>query len=131
MYLFRPLCNHDFRVMFIARFLMQMGILTVQEYLTYFLKDAVGRPYTFLGYVVGKDEKEAVSVLFLPMLVASLISACLAGVYADRTGKRKVAIHTAAATSNHQPSNYHHHHHPSLLLYPPYRALQQIRWWCT
>eukprot|EP00954_Amorphochlora_amoebiformis_P020191 1337690-Amorphochlora_amoeboformis.AAC.1 len=29
-YLFRPMFNHDFRVMFSTRFLMQLGILTIQ-----------------------------------------------------------------------------------------------------
>jgi len=92
--LFRPLGNHDFRVMFLARFLMQMGILTVQEYMVYFLKDAV-RDFTLFGSRVTDDAGQAVLVIFLPMLIASLISACIAGVYSDRSGQRKLVVYVS------------------------------------
>ena len=47
-----PLQNHDFRVVFFTRFLMQMGILTVQEYLQFYLKDAIGPNFVISGTVV-------------------------------------------------------------------------------
>jgi len=92
--LFRPMFNHDFRVMFSTRFLMQMGILTVQEYMRFFLKDAI-QDFTLFGYVVASSAQQAVCVMFVPMLIGGLGSACISGVYSDRTGKRKMVVYVS------------------------------------
>ena len=47
---------------------MQMGILTVQEYLQYYLKDAIGPIYSLNGVVVATTPQKAVAVLFVPIL---------------------------------------------------------------
>mmetsp|Transcript_15866 Transcript_15866/g.39129 ORF Transcript_15866/g.39129 Transcript_15866/m.39129 type:complete len:493 (+) Transcript_15866:321-1799(+) len=94
--LVRPLTHHDFRVMWIARFLMQMGILTVQEYMSYFMDDVI-KDFHLFGHKVADSAQQAVSVFMLPVLIASLGSAFIAGTYADRTGKRKMIVYVSGA----------------------------------
>lgn len=77
-----------------TRFLMQMGILTVQEYMSYFMDEAI-KDFSLFGHKVADSAQQAVSVFMLPVLVASLGSACLAGIYADRTGKRKMIVYVS------------------------------------
>lgn len=50
----RPFQSNDFRIVFFTRFLMQMGILTVQEYLQFYLKDAIGPDFIISGTKVSK-----------------------------------------------------------------------------
>jgi len=92
--LIRPVLNHDFRVMFSTRFLMQMGILTIQENMLFFLGDVI-QDYTFMGNKVAKSARQAVTVMFLPILIGAMGSACVAGIYADRTGKRKAVVYAS------------------------------------
>jgi len=96
---FHPFKAHDFRVVFFTRFLMQMGILTVQEYLQYYLKDAIGPTFVLGGHVVARDPTKAVSILFIPVLLGALISSLVAGVISDRLGgKRKAIIYVSGAS---------------------------------
>ncbi|GAB5360060.1 hypothetical protein AAMO2058_000595100 [Amorphochlora amoebiformis] len=95
-YLFRPMFNHDFRVMFSTRFLMQLGILTIQEFLMYFLADVIGKDnFSLFGTKLADDSQQAVSILFLPLLFGAVASSCAAGIYADRTGKRKMVVYVS------------------------------------
>jgi len=59
---------------------MQMGILTVQEYLQYYLKDAIGPVYILYGTVVATTEEKAVSILFIPVLVGALLTSLCTGI---------------------------------------------------
>jgi MFS family permease len=89
----KPFSSHDFRVVFFTRFLMQMGILTVQEYLQYYLKDAIGSDNFILGGVKVADKPErAVSILFLPVLLGATTSSIASGWISDRYGGRRKAI---------------------------------------
>ncbi len=89
----KPMRSHDFRVVFFTRFLMQMGILTVQEYLQFYLQDAIGTPNFVLGGVhVADNAQRAVSILFLPVLGGALISSLISGWISDRYGGRRKVI---------------------------------------
>jgi MFS family permease len=91
-----PLQSNDFRVVFFTRFLMQMGILTVQEYLQFYLKDAIGPNFVISGTVVADSPEKAVSLLFLPVLLGAFVSSLAAGFISDLSGGRRKAIVYAA-----------------------------------
>lgn len=94
-----PFFNRDWRVLFCTRFLLQMGILTVQEYLSWYLQDAVAdkdATFSFNGVVVATSAQQAVSILFIPLLMGALVSSLAAGLLSDKFGgKRKVFVYFA------------------------------------
>lgn len=94
----RPLQSHDFRVVFLTRFLMQMGILTVQEYLQFYLKDAIGPDFIISGTLVADTPEKAVSLLFLPVLLGGFVSSLVAGFVSDSTGGKRKQIVYASGT---------------------------------
>jgi hypothetical protein len=52
---------------------MQMGILTVQEYLQWYLMDAIGQDnYLVSGSKVATTATQAVAILFIPVLLGNL-----------------------------------------------------------
>ncbi|RKO97007.1 hypothetical protein CXG81DRAFT_12866 [Caulochytrium protostelioides] len=75
--------HRDFRLVFLSRFFFQMGIATVQGFLQYFVSDCL---------VTDLPPTVAVSVVMLPLLVLSPISAALA----PRDAPRRV-VYAAAA----------------------------------
>jgi len=87
-----PLRDHDFFWVFVTRFLMQQGVYTVQEFLQFFMADAVALP-------VGMAAETAVSLTMLALMAAAISSAAAAGVISDRIGgKRKMLVYQAGAT---------------------------------
>lgn len=95
---FSPFQNHDFRVVFFTRFLIQMGILTVQEYLQYYLKDAIGPYYDLNGARVAETPEKAVSILFVPVLLGALSSSLVSGFISDKYGgRRKIIVYISSA----------------------------------
>jgi len=95
----RPMMSHDFRVVFFTRFLMQMGIFTVQEYLQYYLEDAI-RPvgFTLGDVVITTSPQRATSLLFLPIILGALVSSLISGIISDKIGgKRKVIVYVSGA----------------------------------
>jgi MFS family permease len=89
---FQPFKSRDFTIVFITRFMMQMGILTVQEYLQYYLKDAIGPEYYLNGVQVADTPEKAVSILFVPVLLGALASSLTAGFVSDQFGGRRKII---------------------------------------
>lgn len=87
-----PFQSHDFRILFFTRFLMQMGILTVQEYLQYYLQDAIGPVFSVGGAVLAVSPQKAVSILFLPVLMGAIVSSLSAGMLSDMIGGKRKAI---------------------------------------
>eukprot|EP01084_Bolivina_argentea_P188188 324021_1 len=78
-----PFYNLDFVWLFISRFFIQMGAIIVQENLQYYLRDTKGGNFTILGVLLAKDEVQAVSVLFAPLLFGALISSIVSGIVSD------------------------------------------------
>eukprot|EP00049_Salpingoeca_infusionum_P015215 m.292347 g.292347 ORF g.292347 m.292347 type:complete len:560 (-) comp15838_c2_seq1:28-1707(-) len=86
----RPLGHHDFRWVFLTRFLMQQGMATVMFFLQLYFHDMVPLPE-------GMRAEEAVSYALLPLLVSAALASVVSGHLSDRVGgKRKVFVISAA-----------------------------------
>ncbi|KAI9355385.1 major facilitator superfamily domain-containing protein [Zopfochytrium polystomum] len=81
--LVRPLWTHvDFRLVFFSRFLFQLGIATVQQFLQYWIGDCVS---------ITIPAPQAVSYALMPLLILSPIGAmCIPA------KKRKIVVYIAA-----------------------------------
>ena len=94
---FHPLFIDDFRWLLFTRFLIQMGVVTVQENLAYYVKDAIPS-YDFNGTVLATSSHSAVSVLFLPLLIGALFASIASGFLSDYyQGKRKFLVYISGA----------------------------------
>ena len=106
--LFKPFFSHDFRVVFFTRFVMQLGVLTVQEYLLFYLGAEIGTPvedsveggkelhFTAFGRLLARSDEQAVTLLFGPVLVGAIIASVIAGLLSDwMGGKRKKLIYVS------------------------------------
>ncbi|XP_060607062.1 uncharacterized protein LOC132759322 [Ruditapes philippinarum] len=85
-----PLKEHDFRWVFITRFLMQQGVSTVTGFLEYWLHDMVILPHCWTAAT-------SVAIMLLPMLFAAACSSIIFGIISDKFGRRKPIVITAAA----------------------------------
>ena len=102
--LFKPFLSHDFRVVFFTRFVMQLGVLTVQEYLLFYLSDEIGtrvdggseQHFSAFGSLLARSDEQAVTLLFGPVLFGAIISSVIAGLLSDwMGGKRKKLIYVS------------------------------------
>ena len=103
--LFKPFFSHDFRVVFFTRFVMQLGVLTVQEYLLFYLSDEIGtrmadgsgeQHFHAFGSLLARSDEQAVTLLFGPVLVGAIVSSVVAGLLSDwMGGKRKKLIYAS------------------------------------
>ncbi|KAL8604491.1 hypothetical protein ACOMHN_015775 [Nucella lapillus] len=84
-----PLKEHDFRWVFITRFLMQQGVATIIGFLEYWLDDKLQLPYCWTAAT-------SVALLLLPLLISAAFSSVFFGILSDRTGKRKSIVIGAA-----------------------------------
>ncbi|XP_052781577.1 uncharacterized protein LOC128218081 [Mya arenaria] len=84
-----PLREHDFRWVFITRFLMQQGVSTVTGFLEYWLHDMVYLPNCWTAAT-------CVAIMLLPMLFAAACSSIVFGIISDRTSARKPIVIGAA-----------------------------------
>ncbi|XP_046584723.1 uncharacterized protein LOC124291706 isoform X1 [Haliotis rubra] len=84
-----PLKEHDFRWVFITRFLMQQGVATVTGFLEYWLGDMIPLPNCWTAAT-------SVSLMLLPMLFAAAFSSVIFGIISDRTNRRKSIVTIAA-----------------------------------
>ncbi|KAH9495320.1 hypothetical protein Btru_018870 [Bulinus truncatus] len=87
----RPLKEHDFRWVFITRFLMQQGVATITGFLEYWLNDMVPLPNCWTAAT-------SVALLLLPLLFAAAASSVVFGIISDNTGYRKIIVALAAFT---------------------------------
>ncbi|KAL4240881.1 hypothetical protein ACF0H5_001664 [Mactra antiquata] len=85
-----PLKEHDFRWVFITRFLMQQGVSTVTGFLEYWLHDMVYLPNCWTAAT-------CVAIMLLPMLFAAACSSIIFGIISDKFHRRKPIVITAAA----------------------------------
>ncbi|PAA85738.1 hypothetical protein BOX15_Mlig006496g2 [Macrostomum lignano] len=84
-----PLLEHDFRWVFITRFLMQQGLSTTVGFLEYWLIDMVNLPQCW-------NPAKGVSLLLIPLLCTAALSSICCGVISDRIGRRKPLIIAAS-----------------------------------
>ncbi|XP_065673181.1 uncharacterized protein LOC100204497 isoform X3 [Hydra vulgaris] len=80
-----PLREHDFRWVFLTRFLMQQGVATVVGFLEYWLGDMVELPACW-------TPEKAVAVILLPLLLSAAIFSVVGGFLSDKLRKRKPLV---------------------------------------
>ncbi len=85
--LISPLRAHDFRWVFLTRFLMVMGVYTIQEFLQFFMGDVI-KAFTLFGTAIASNAATAASVFLLMLLVGALPSSIAAGYLSDRLGRK-------------------------------------------
>jgi MFS family permease len=96
-----PFRSRDFTMVFITRFMVVMGVYTVQPMLHFFMKDVIGHGqehYTFslFGRVVAHSAGHATSFLVIGLLVGALVSTLLAGALSDRVGRKRMVYLSGA-----------------------------------
>lgn len=93
--LISPLQDHDFRWVFWTRFLMTMGVFTIQEFLQYFFRDVV-KDFTLFGTKVAENAESAVTFFTLALLIGAVASTLAAGILSDKVGRKKVVYISSA-----------------------------------
>eukprot|EP00117_Sycon_ciliatum_P041258 scpid50511/ scgid30213/ len=86
-----PFKSSDFRWVFITRFLLQMGLASSVGFLEYWLDDVVRLPACM-------SAMRAVSLLFIPFMVAGAVSSGVGGILTDRFQRRKIFVYVSGAT---------------------------------
>ncbi len=90
-----PLRDHDFRWVFMTRFLMIMGTFTIQEFLQYFMRDVVV-DFSLFGATVAENAESAVSFFIIALLAGAIVSSLAAGMWSDRVGRKKIVYASSA-----------------------------------
>lgn len=84
-----PLKEHDFRWVFLTRFLMQQGVATVVGFLEYWLGDMVLLPDCW-------SPEKAVAIVLLPLLLSAAVFSVIGGFLSDKLRRRKPLVIGAA-----------------------------------
>jgi MFS family permease len=77
---FNPRRDPDFAWVLVTRFLMMMGIYTIQAFLQYYMRDVVGVP----------DPEQETTKFVIIAALTSLVSAIFAGWLSDRFGRKRI-----------------------------------------
>ncbi len=85
----------DFVWVFLTRFLITMGVYTVQEFLQFYLQDAIGN-YRLFGVQVADTAESAVSFFLITLLIGAIASTLVAGQLSDKHG-RKLMVYVSGA----------------------------------
>lgn len=93
--LISPLKDHDFRWVFLTRFLVVMGTFTIQQFLQYYMGDVV-KSFNLFGIFTAENAIQATSVFLLLFLVGALPSSIAGGILSDRYG-RKLMVYISSA----------------------------------
>jgi len=90
--LYAPFTHSDFAWVFFTRFLISMGMFTIQEFIFYYMADAFGRSYTlpFLGTAATTAE-DAVSIFLLVLFLGAIATSLIAGILSDKYGRKPLA----------------------------------------
>jgi len=80
-----PLKEHDFRWVFITRFLMQQGLSTVTGFLEFWLGDMVYLPNCW-------QPENAIAIILLPLLFSAAIFSVVGGFLSDKLMRRKPLV---------------------------------------
>ncbi|MBI4786636.1 MAG: MFS transporter [Chloroflexi bacterium] len=86
---------NDFVWVFLTRFLITMGVYTVQEFLLFYLRDAVG-DFRLFGMQVAETAESAVSFFLITLLLGAIASTLVAGILSDKFG-RKLMVYISGA----------------------------------
>ncbi len=91
----------DFVWVFLTRFLITMGVYTVQEFLLFYFRDSIadnqpGFVFDFFGIPLATDATNAVSYFFIALLIGAVLTTLVAGVLSDRFG-RKAMVYISGA----------------------------------
>ncbi|HEX7587370.1 MAG TPA: MFS transporter [Anaerolineae bacterium] len=86
---------NDFVWVFLTRFLITMGVYTVQEFLQFYLRDAIG-VFKLFGAQVAETPESAVSFFLIALLIGALISTLAAGVLSDKYGRKSMVYISGA-----------------------------------
>ncbi|MES1907851.1 MAG: hypothetical protein MHM6MM_000889 [Cercozoa sp. M6MM] len=97
-FFWRAFGDSDFVWLFVSRFLFQMGMLTLQEFLSFYLSDVIKEFRLPLFGTVAEHAEQALSLLIAPLLVGAFVSSAYAGIISDRLGRRKVIVYASGAT---------------------------------
>ncbi|XP_064631970.1 uncharacterized protein LOC135490624 [Lineus longissimus] len=84
-----PLKEHDFRWVFLTRFLMQQGLSTTIGFMEFWLSDMVPLPNCW-------TPARGVAMLLLPLLLMAALSSIICGLLSDRIGRRKPLVLVSA-----------------------------------
>jgi len=94
--LYRPLIeSHDFRWVFLTRFIVTLGVFTVQEFLLFYMKDVIGT-FNLFGMKVADDPQGAVTYFIVALLIGALAASLVSGVLSDRYGRKKMVYLSGA-----------------------------------
>lgn len=93
--LIEPLRDHDFRWVFLTRFLMVMGVYSIQPFLQFYMGSVV-KEFNLFNAVTLENAIIATSVFLLMFLVGALPSSIIAGILSDRYG-RKIMVYISSA----------------------------------
>ncbi len=77
----------DFVWVFFTRFMVTMGVYTIQEFLQFYLRDAVPN-FRLFGMQVSDTAESAVSFFLITMLLGAIGSTLIAGILSDRFGRK-------------------------------------------
>jgi len=95
--LYDPFKHSDFTWVFLTRFLVTMGVYTVQEFIQYYMGDVIGSPYILAGLGKVADTPEAATTFFVStLLLGAILITLVAGVLSDRYG-RKLMVYLSGA----------------------------------
>lgn len=88
----KPFKDGDFRNCFIMKFFMQCAIMSIQQYILYYLIDMVGRGnYFFFGWNLETPES-AQSLQVGIMMGSGLVSSIVCGILSDFIGRKIIII---------------------------------------
>ncbi|MBI1801804.1 MAG: MFS transporter [Chloroflexi bacterium] len=94
--LYRPLVEaHNFRWVFLTRFLVTLGIFTVQEFLLFFMKDVI-KDFRFFGITLASDPQGAVTFFVVALLFGAIAASLVSGILSDRYGRKRMVYLSGA-----------------------------------
>lgn len=93
--LIEPLKDHDFRWVFLTRFLMVMGVYSIQPFLQFYMGDVV-KDFNLSGLFTAPNAILATQVFFGLFLVGALPSSIVGGILSDKYG-RKLMVYISSA----------------------------------
>ncbi len=99
--LIAPFAAADFRWVFLTRFLVMLGVFTVQEFLQYYLHDVIagGRGifnFQAFGYTLARNAEGATTFFVLMLLIGAIVSTWFAGSLSDRYGRKRMVYLSGA-----------------------------------